>query len=273
MEVSKEIQREYNPAHPNFKRWQKAREISEERARFVEKVLSSEMKVDRLNVLDIGSGEGSTSRLLSKNNFVISLEIKSERIKKISQTESLQRIIADGLMSPFKPGSFDLIILQDVIEHISIKENFFEKLSEFLKENGIIYLSTPNRLSIFNIISDPHWGFPFLALFKRDQIKKYFLKIFRKADTERDDIAELLSLKEISRLAEKNYIIKICTHISVDHLLNGGKGLVWSDIHRILIKLTNLPMIRTALLKISNDKPGIVNKFFTPTFYILLKKK
>ena len=76
MEVSKEIQREYNPAHPNFKRWQKAREISEERARFVEKVLSSEMKVDRLNVLDIGSGEGSTSRLLSKKNFVVSLEIK-----------------------------------------------------------------------------------------------------------------------------------------------------------------------------------------------------
>ena len=273
MEVSKEIQREYNPAHPNYKRWQRAREISEERAEFVEKIISTEIIPEGLRILDIGSGEGSTSGLLSKKNFVVSLEIKPERLKKTLQKESLQRIIADGLRIPFKPGSFDLVILQDVIEHIAINENFFEQLSEFLKKNGIIYLSTPNRLSVFNVISDPHWGLPFLALFKSDQIKKYFLKIFRKADSERDDIAELLSLKEISRLAEKNYIIKICTHISVDHLLNGGKGLVWSDIHRILIKLTNLPMIRTALLKISNDKPGIVNKFFTPTFYILLKKK
>lgn len=273
MEVSKEIQREYNTAHPNYERWQRAREISDKRAEFVEKIISTEIIPEGLRILDIGSGEGSTSGLLSKKNFVISLEIKPERLKKTLQKESLLRIIADGLRVPFKPGSFDLVILQDVIEHIAINENFFEQLSEFLKKNGIIYLSTPNRLSVFNVISDPHWGLPFLALFKRDQIKKYFLKIFRKADSERDDIAELLSLKEISRLAEKNYIIKICTHISVDHLLNGGKGLVWSDIHRILIKLTNLPMIRTALLKISNDKPGIVNKFFTPTFYILLKKK
>ena len=273
MEVSKEIQREYNTAHPNYERWQRAREISDKRAEFVEKIISTEIIPEGLKILDIGSGEGSTSRLLSRKNFVVSLEIKSERIKKISQTDSLQRIIADGLRVPFKPGSFNLIILQDAIEHIAINENFFEQLSEFLKKNGIIYLSTPNRLSVFNVISDPHWGLPFLALFKSDQIKKYFLKIFRKADSKRDDIAELLSMKKIIRLANKNFLVKICTHISIDHLLSGGKGLVWSNFHKGLIKVANLPLIRTLLLNISNDKPGFVNKFFTPTFYVLLKKK
>ena len=122
MEVSKEIQREYNPAHPNYKRWQKAREISDERAEFVEELIATEVIPEGLRILDIGSGEGSTSRLLSKKNFVVSLEIKSERIKKISRAESLQPIIADGLKSPFKPGSFDLIILQDVIEHLTVSE-------------------------------------------------------------------------------------------------------------------------------------------------------
>jgi 2-polyprenyl-3-methyl-5-hydroxy-6-metoxy-1,4-benzoquinol methylase len=79
MEVSKEIQREYNPAHPNYGRWQRAREISAERAEFVEKIISTEVTLKGLRILDIGSGEGSTSKLLSKKNFVVSLEIKSER--------------------------------------------------------------------------------------------------------------------------------------------------------------------------------------------------
>lgn len=273
MEVKKVLQREYNPAHPNFERWQKAREISEDRAKFVEKVLSTEIVLKGLKILDFGSGEGSTSELLSKENSVISVEIKPERVNKISQTDSLQPILSNGLNLPLKPNSFDVIILQDVIEHIPINESFFEYLAKFLKEKGIIYLSTPNRLSLINIISDPHWGLPFLSLFKRDQIKKYFLQIFRKADSKRDDIAELLSLKKLIRLTDKNFNIKIQTNFSVKYLLNGGKGLIWSEFHKRLIKVANLPFIRIALLKIANDKPGMLNKFFTPTFYTILKKK
>lgn len=273
MEVNKEIQREYNPTHPNYKKWQRAREISDERAEFVEKIISTQVTPEGLRILDIGSGEGSTSRLLSKKNFVVSLEIQFERIKKISQAESLQPIIADGLKSPFKPRSFDLIILQDVIEHISFNENLFKYLSEFLKENGIIYLSTPNRLSLFNIISDPHWGLPFLSLFKRNQIKKYFLKSFRKSDYTRNDIAELLSLKKLNEMFSEKFALEIRTKFSVEYLLNGGKGLVWSSFHLWLIKLVNHLGLKRIILNVANNKTGIVNKFLTPTFYILLKKK
>jgi 2-polyprenyl-3-methyl-5-hydroxy-6-metoxy-1,4-benzoquinol methylase len=273
MEVSKEIQREYNPAHPNYKRWQKAREISNERAEFVEELIATEVIPEGLRILDIGSGEGSTSRLLSKKNFVVSLEIKSERIKKISRAESLQPIIADGLKSPFKPGSFDLIILQDVIEHLTVSEVLVKRLLHNLKENGIIYLSTPNRLSLFNIIADPHWGLPFLALFKRNQVKKYYLKFFRKNDFQRDDIAELLSLEKLYEMFNNNFELKLYTKFSVEYLLNGGKGLVWSSFHLWLIKLVNLLGLKRILFSIANDKPGIINKFFTPTFYIIFKKK
>jgi 2-polyprenyl-3-methyl-5-hydroxy-6-metoxy-1,4-benzoquinol methylase len=273
MEVRREIQREYNPAHPNYKRWQKARDISDERAKFIEEILSTEIIPRDLRILDFGSGEGSTSRLLSQKNFVVSLEIKSERIKKISRTESLQPIIADGLILPFKPGSFDLILLQDVIEHLAVSEELVKRLFHHLKEKGIIYLSTPNRLSAFNIITDPHWGLSFLALFKRGQVKKYYLKFFRKSDYCREDIAELLSLGKLYEMFIKNFTLKLCTKFSVEYLLNGGKGLVWSSFHLWLIKLVNLLRLKRLILSASNDKPGIINKFFTPTFYIILKKK
>jgi SAM-dependent methyltransferase len=273
MEVKKEFQREYNPAHPNHERWQKARDLSDERAKFVENVLSAELVTSGLKILDIGAGEGSTSKILSQNNFVLSLEPKSERIKKIERTNSLQPVIAEGLRLPFQSSSFDLIILQDVIEHLNINKEFVDDLNYLLNKNGIIYLSTPNRLSIINIISDPHWGIPFLSLFNRNQIKKYFLKNFRKSDYNRNDIAELLSLKDLFDLFNKNFDIKICTRFSVDYLLNGGKGLVWSKFHLQLVKMVNLFGLKNLLMRIANDQPGIINKFFTPTFYIILKKK
>ena len=73
-----------------------------------------------------------------------------------------------------------------------------DDLTSLLKNNGIIYLSTPNKYSLINIISDPHWGMPLISLFNRNQIKKYFLRNFRKSDYQREDVAELLSLKKFT---------------------------------------------------------------------------
>ena len=273
MEVKLEIQREYNPAHPNFKRWQLARDISADRAKFIESLLTSEISLNGLKILDLGSGEGNTSSLLAKNNFVASLEPKRERIRKIFKTNSLQPVMANGLNFPFKLSSFDLIILQDVIEHIPIDYNFIRNLHSLLNDEGKIYLSTPNKLSLFNIISDPHWGLPLLSLFKRHQIKKYFLGIFRKNDYHRDDIAELFSLKQLVKLVNDYFIIKLYTKNSVRHLMNGGKGIIWSNFHLKLVKAINLIRLKKIIIGIANNKKGLVNKYFTPTFYIILTKK
>jgi SAM-dependent methyltransferase len=273
MEVGKEIQREYNPEHPNYKRWQRARDLSDRRAKFVESVLSVEVIFNGLKILDIGAGEGNTSKLLAKNNFVVSLEPKPERVERIEKTETLYPVIGDSLRLPFKVSHFDIIIFQDVIEHLNVNIKMIYDLTSLLKDNGIIYLSTPNKYSLINIISDPHWGIPIISLFNRNQIKKYFLKNFRKSDYPRDDIAELLSLKKLYDLFGQYYSIKIFTKFSIDYLLNGGKGLVWSKFHLQLVKIVNLLGLKKILLRIANNKPGFLNKFFTPSFYIILRKK
>jgi 2-polyprenyl-3-methyl-5-hydroxy-6-metoxy-1,4-benzoquinol methylase len=273
MEVEKVIQREYNPSHPNYERWQKGRELSDDRAKFVESVLANEIDLKGLKILDLGAGEGSTSRLLSKNNFVISLELKSERVNKISVSDSLNPIIADGFRIPVKTSSIDIIILQDVLEHMMINSDFIAELHSLLKDEGIIYLSTPNKISLFNIISDPHWGMPLLSLFNRKIIKKYFLKNFRRADYYRNDIAELFSLKKIVNFFNEKFSIKLYTKQSLKHLLDGRSGLVWSKFHIYLLNFISRFGLKNVLLNLANDNHDIINKYFTPTFYIILKKK
>ena len=259
-----------NEKHPNFERWKNASEISEDRGRFVKQIISGFIKCEQLNILELGSGEGGTASVFSNNNNFISLDINLVRLQR--QQDNLIRINADAQHLPFKHSSFDLIILQDVIEHIPDNNKLFHYLSGFLEKDGLIFLSTPNRLSLLNIISDPHFGLPLISLLKRGQIKEYFLPLFRKMDSSRKDIAQLLSLNDIITMSVE-YEIFLNTKFALSELIKGNKGVIWSSFH---IKLLNF-ILRTGLdkllLKIANDRVSFVNRFFTPAFYMILKRK
>jgi hypothetical protein len=159
-----------------------------------------------------------------------------------------------------------------VIEHLINTSEFYSEIKRVLKTNGYIYLSTPNKFSIFNIINDPHFGLPVLSFLKRKSIKKYFLKHFRKDDYSRKDIAQLLSLNELINLFNKDFHISINTKFSVQELFKGNEGIVWSDFHLKLIALCKFIKLDWVIKRIANDKIGVVNKYFTPTFYIILNK-
>ena len=181
--------------------------------------------------------------------------------------------MGDSEHLPFSSASFDVIIMQDVIEHLQSKRKIINSLHTLLKKNGIIYLSTPNKFSIFNVIADPHWGVPFISLLKRENIKKYFLGTFRRAETARKDIAELSSLNNLLSLFEDKFEVKLFTSHSVKELFNGNKGIVWSNFHLKLVGAANKLKIGRLISLMANDKPGLVNKLFTPTLYMILISK
>lgn len=289
--------------HPNYERWKRGRELSTERGKFVRVLLQKQITPVNLSILDLGSGEGGTSYIFSENNFVVSLDISLVRLKrqnqnvisietsnsKSSKTNSekaftspeitnqlsnagIPKVNGSALVLPFANNSFDLIILQDVIEHIDNTKILSSELNRVLVPGGMIYLSTPNRYSLFNIISDPHWGMPFLSLFKRNTIKNFYLKNFRKHEVERKDIAELFPLNSIIKLFGNSFEMKLNTKFAVDQLMKGNKGIVWSNFHLSLLKLVGFLKLDKLILLIANDKSGLVNKYLTPTFYITLKK-
>ena len=266
--------------HPNFTRWQRARELSIERGKLVHSIINRVVKAEGLKILDLGSGEGGTTKVFLKNNFVVSFDLSYNRLQRqknypgfaIGMT-GMKFVNGNTLHLPFLEKFFDLIIIQDVIEHLTDIQVFYEEIKRVLKQNGTIYLGTPNKLSIFNFISDPHFGLPVISILKRNTIKKYFLRYFRKKDYYRKDIAQLLSLKEITKLFGNDFKVRLNSKFVISELIKGNKGIVWSNFHLKLINLVKSIRLDYLLNKISNDKPGIVNKIFTPTFYLLLTRK
>jgi len=259
--------------HPNYLRWERARDLSIERGRFVYSIVGQKVSPVSLTVLDLGSGEGGTSEIFSKNNFVISLDLSLIRLRRQYNSYFIfPKINASALQLPFVDNSFNLILIQDVIEHLTEVPDFYSEIKRILKNDGLIYLSTPNKLSAFNFLSDPHFGLLFASILKRKSIKKYFLKYFRKDDYKRSDIAELFSLNSIINLFQNDFQISLFTKFSVQELFKGNIGIVWSSFHIKLIAFCQFFSLDRLLIKIANDKIGIINKYFTPTFYLVLKK-
>ncbi len=263
-----------DPSHPNYNRWKRSRELSLERGKFVKSIIEKFIKCEDLTILDLGSGEGGTSQVLADNNFVVSFDIDKVRLQRQNHLKNKSCIInGDAMKPPFKEASFDLIILQDVIEHVPDANEIIDHLKKLLKVEGRIYLSTPNKHSIFNIIADPHWGLPFLGLLSRKNLNKYFLKKFRKKDYNRKDAAQLLSLYEIRKMLNKDFSLRLNTKHSVEKLLEGNKGIVWSEFHLGLLKIIRKAKLDKVVMMLANDNFGFVNKLFNPTFYFILTKR
>lgn len=260
-------------SHPNFVRWQNGRLASEARGNFAKQIISLQRNCKNLVVLDLGSGEGGTAKVFSQDNALVSFDISLVRLLRQNNSKDFHQVNGNGLILPFKDALFDLIIIQDVIEHLSEIDNFYSEVKRVLRIDGIIYLSTPNKFSIFNFISDPHFGLPIVSILKREKIKKYLLKYFRKEDYNRTDIAQLLSLKELIELFQNDFEISLYTKFSVQELFKGNKGIVWSQFHLALISICKSIKLDRLLIKIANDRMGFLNTFFTPTFYILIIKK
>ncbi|MCX8056524.1 MAG: class I SAM-dependent methyltransferase [Ignavibacteria bacterium] len=263
-----------NSSHPNFKRWKRSAEISFERGKFVKEILSQYKELSNLKILDIGSGFGGTIKnLIGNGNEIFSVEIDEFKLAQQINHPSVKKFCVDAFALPFKE-KFDLIILQDFFEHIDRQTDFLKYISNYLNKDGLIYLSTPNRNSLINIISDPHWGFPIVSLLSRHTIKKFFIPIFRKIEKGRKDIAELKSLDTLIKIFQENdFKFILHTKFAVKVLLKNPEQIIWSDLHLSFLKIIKHLKLQNILLKIANDKVGFVNKYLTPTFYFVLTKK
>lgn len=259
--------------HPNYERWKRSREISYERGKFVRKILSNYKNLNNVKILDIGSGFGGTvENFIGDDNIIYSVEIDEYKLQNQVENHSVKKFLCDAYQLPFKE-KFDIIILQDFIEHIENPEAYLKYIIQFLKDDGLIYLSTPNKLSLINLFSDPHWGFPVVSVLPRKIIKKIFLPVFRKKEIHRKDIAQLLSLKELSSIFVNLHLkYYLNTTLAVQTLFENPEQIIWSNLHITLLKTIRRLNLQRFLIRIANNENGLVNKFFTPTFYFVLRK-
>lgn len=102
-------------------------------------------------ILEAGCGDGKKLELLlnSKANHVIGLDF-SENAVKVAHKANPDAHICQGDIRklPFKDKSVDYILSVGVIEHFEKPSLLVNEMSRVLKKDGILFLITPNNISL-----------------------------------------------------------------------------------------------------------------------------
>ena len=172
-------------------------ENREEKARKIEYVLSDflNQEIKKKKILDIGTGTGEIADYFSKNNEVYSVDVLDQRKNKKSKI-IFKQVKSEKL--PFKNNFFDVVISNHVIEHLENQKLHLQEIKRVLKQNGVSYLATPNKLF--------PWETHNKVLLIHYLPKKWFNLILKKTNKYQEDIYLITYFKLKKLLAEQfNY--------------------------------------------------------------------
>ena len=101
-------------------------------------------------VLDIASGEGYGSALLAQTaKHVVGVEIDSATVSLANShyaKENLEYIEGDVHNIPLPDNHVDMVVSFETLEHISGHDDFMVEIKRVLKEDGLLIMSTPDKL-------------------------------------------------------------------------------------------------------------------------------
>ncbi len=103
------------------------------------------------NILDIGCYDGTFLSLIrNRDNGFYGVEasdfgVQQSRAKGIAVEKFF---IRDGVPVPFRDGSFDFVIIGEIIEHMYDTDFFLAEIRRVLKPQGYLLVSTPNIASL-----------------------------------------------------------------------------------------------------------------------------
>ncbi|MBS7287779.1 MAG: class I SAM-dependent methyltransferase [Candidatus Freyarchaeota archaeon] len=129
--------------------------------------------------LDLGLGSGGISIAFSMRGArVVGIDIE-KHYPRIAcswgrdNNVEIDAILASGANLPFKDEAFDLIVCNDVIEHVKDAKRCSEEISRALKRGGALYITCPNRIAPLIVARDGHYGLPLQSLMPKKLADAY----------------------------------------------------------------------------------------------------
>lgn len=203
-------------------------------------------KLKLLNVLDVGASSGIIDSYIS--SFVKSLvgiDIDESAIKSANKKYKNKNLIfrdGDALNLKFKKNTFDIVICTHIYEHVTDPEKLFSEIYRVLKSDGVCYFAAVNALWPI----EPHHNLLFLSYLPK-KIASFYLWVFT---------------------GKKYYYETLFTYWRLKSMVTKLKFKIVDYTPKVL---SNPKKLGFKHKKINKSFANIL-KYFTPTFFWILKK-
>ncbi|HXX22312.1 MAG TPA: methyltransferase domain-containing protein [Terriglobia bacterium] len=157
-----------------------------QRGRRIVRELRLRMPLREKRVLDVGCGHGGMLIAFAEQGAQatgIELDAARSRIGKQRlrdlglQVDWRQGDICDREFTQ-RLGSFDVIVCQDLFEHVLDTSQAISNLCTLLRKGGLLFLQVPNKYSPEYILADHHFGLFGISLLSRPQALEYWRLAF-----------------------------------------------------------------------------------------------
>ena len=147
------LRHEIDYYNERWRQFEFANLYSQERCVFILQALL-ELGLDKPRICDLGCGAGWLTNILSSFGPSVGVELSPDAVEVAKQRfPGAQFVCADATTWEPEADSFDVVVSQEVIEHISDKPKYLTVVRKSLRPGGYLLMTTPN-LDVLNAIPD-----------------------------------------------------------------------------------------------------------------------
>lgn len=166
----------------NYKQYHRDNQYHENESLFRDIFLKRLQIINKLKkpgrILEIGSSIGVMLKLFKDSGWeVLGIE-PSKKACEIANQRGIKTINSSFEKASLIKSSFDIVILNHVLEHLDNPKQILDKCHQVLAKNGIVFVDVPNFGSLSARLWKSHW--PYLLLdehnwhFTRQSLNKLF---------------------------------------------------------------------------------------------------
>jgi len=148
-------------------------------------------------VLEVGCGVGTFRRHLTRDCEYLGIEPCEAAVHEAHQNgTSVLHGCYDDVADQIPDGHYDLVICNDVIEHMAYPEKFLSDIKRKMAPHGVIVGSYPNIRFLFalkHLLLDKDWRYTDLGIFDRTHLRFFTMKSFRRMVVEQGYAIEKMS--------------------------------------------------------------------------------
>jgi SAM-dependent methyltransferase len=166
----------------NADKWSSYARREIQRGREIARLIRKRIPLAGRRALDVGCGYGGMLIVFAEEGAeAVGVEISEERARVGKQRlEDLGMQVDYRLDDICEPGiqrrlgAFDVIVVQDVLEHVFEPSRTIRMLCSLLRPGGVIYAQVGNKYSPDQLLADHHYGRAGITLLARNQAMEYF---------------------------------------------------------------------------------------------------